>query len=388
MCRETLTSIGLVAGAVFVGTCGWSGQVLFLPLALLFPLLWSLAPTRTAAVMIAAAYFLAASRGLPQGVVNFYGSGEVHRHGLWLIAAAGFVVVHTVCWMRRSGGRRCAGYAIASVLMILPPFGVVGWAHPLTAAGVLFPGWSWIGLLATATGMLALTTRQWPIVVVALGGLWVWSASCWEPPSLPKGWVGVHTLLGPSMGRSFDLEQQRLLVRAVRAEAAIGARVVVLPESAMGFWTPTMERYWRTALEGSDVTVFAGASVVDPAGYDNVMVSMNRDGGSPNYRERMPVPVSMWQPWLAWMGRSGGTRANFFANPIVTVAGARVATLICYEQLLTWPVLQSMFHEPDVIVASGNGWWTAGTSIVEIQRTSALAWAALFNTPIVVSFNT
>ncbi|WP_426127965.1 conjugal transfer protein TraB [Pararhizobium sp. PWRC1-1] len=388
MGRETLTSVGLVAGAVFVGTCGWSGQVLFLPLALLFPLLWSLAPTRAAAALIATAYFLVASRGLPQGVVNFYGSGEGYGHGLWLIAAAGFVFVHTVFWMRRSGVWRCAGYAIASVLMILPPFGIVGWAHPLTAAGVLFPGWSWIGLLATAASMLALTTRQWPIAVVALGGFWVWSAACWEPPSLPKGWAGIDTPFGQSMGRGFDLEQQRLLVRAVRAEAALGARVVVLPESALGFWTPTMERYWRTALEGSDVTVFAGASVVDPAGYDNVMVSMNRDGGSPNYRERMPVPVSMWQPWLAWMGRSGGARANFFANPIVTVAGARVATLICYEQLLTWPVLQSMFHEPDVIVASGNGWWTTGTSIVRIQRTSALAWAALFDTPIIVSFNT
>ena len=43
------------------------------------------------------------------------------------------------------------------------------------------------------------------------------------------------------------------------------------------------------------------------------------------------------------MNRNGGSaRANFFANPIVFVAGARVATLICYEQLIMWPVLQSM----------------------------------------------
>lgn len=89
------------------------------------------------------------------------------------------------------------------------------------------------------------------------------------------------------------------------------------------------------------------------------------------------------------MNRNGGSaRANFFANPIVFVAGARVATLICYEQLIMWPVLQSMFHRPDVIVATGNGWWTTGTSIVLIQRASALAWASLFNTPIIVSFNT
>jgi Carbon-nitrogen hydrolase len=388
MRRETLGSIGLIAGSATAGTYGWSGQVLFLPLALFFPLLWSLAPARIVATIIATVYFLAASRGLPQGVANFYGSGGSYGYILWVIGAAGFVFVHTVCWLPRSGLRRSTGYAIASVFMILPPFGIVGWANPLTAAGVLFPDWGWIGLLAAATGMLALTTRRWPIAVVALGGFWVWSAACWAPPPLPRGWTGVDTPLGQSMGRGFDLPQQLLLVRAVREEAAPGARLVVLPESALGYWTPTVEQYWRTALQGSDITVLAGASVVDSAGYDNVMVAMSKDGGSPIYHERMPVPVSMWQPWLVWMGRSGGARANFFANPIVEVAGTRVATLICYEQLITWPVLQSMFHRPDVIVATGNGWWTTGTSIVPIQRASAQAWASLFKTPIVFAFNT
>ena len=388
MRHETFGSIGLIAGAAMVGTFGWSGQVLLLPLALLFPLLWSRAPSRAVAAMIATAYFLAASRGLPQGVTNFYGSGEAYGYGLWLIAAAGFVLVHAVCWTRRSGLPRSAGYAVASILMILPPFGIVGWGHPLTAAGVLFPGWGWIGLIATATGMTALATRRWPIVVVGLGGIWVWSAACWAPPSLPRGWAGIDTQLGQSMGRGFDLEQQRLLVGAVREEAALGTGVVVLAESALGFWTPTVVRYWRTALQGSHVTVLAGASVVESDGYDNVMVAMNRDGGSPIYRQRMPVPVSMWQPWLAWMGRSGGARANLFANPIVEVAGTHVAALICYEQLITWPILQSMLDRPDVIVAIGNGWWATGTSIARIQRASALAWASLFKTPIILAFNT
>jgi hypothetical protein len=386
MRREMRFSIGLIAVAAIVGTYGWSGQVLLLPLPILLPLLWSLAPSRAVAGMVAAAYFLAASRGLPQGVANFYGSGTTYGYILWLIAAAGFVLVHTVCWTRRSRFRRPAGYAIASILMILPPFGIVGWAHPLTAAGVLFPGWGWIGFGATATGMLILTTRRWPIAVVALGGFWVWSAAVWTPPPLPKGWIGVDTHFGQSLGRGFHIEQQELLLMTVREEAARGSHVVVLPESALGFWTPTVERYWRTAMEGSE-TVLAGASVVDPHGYDNVMVSMNRDGGSPLYRERMPVPMSMWQPWLAWMGRSGGARASFFANPIVEVAATRVAPLICYEQLITWPILQSMLHRPDVIVAIGNGWWTTGTAIVPIQRASALAWASLFNTPIILAFN-
>lgn len=96
----------------------------------------------------------------------------------------------------------------------------------------------------------------------------------------------------------------------------------------------------------------------------------------------------MWQPWLPLFGKSGGARADFFANPIVSIGGQRVAPLICYEQLIIWPVLQSMLHDPDVIIAVGNDWWTKGTSIVAIQRASTQAWARLFGIPLVMSFNT
>jgi apolipoprotein N-acyltransferase len=102
----------------------------------------------------------------------------------------------------------------------------------------------------------------------------------------------------------------------------------------------------------------------------------------------MPVPGSMWQPWRPLLGQSGGARAHLFANPTVAVGNGRAAPLICYEQLIAWPVLQSMFHDPDVIVAVGNGWWTKGTSIVAIQRASTQAWARLFAKPVILSFNT
>ena len=64
----------LVALSTSTGWIGWSGNVLLLPLAASFPMLWSLARTRLQATAISAAYFLAASRGLPQGVANFYSS--------------------------------------------------------------------------------------------------------------------------------------------------------------------------------------------------------------------------------------------------------------------------------------------------------------------------
>lgn len=377
----------LILIAALVGVIGWSGEPLALPLAMLFPALWAFARRRFVAALVAAAYFLAASRGLPQGVANFYGSDIWPGLFLWLVASLAFVAVHALLWTSRPGGGRAARFLLASALMAVPPFGIVGWAHPLTAAGVLFPGWGWPGLAAAMVGLAVMATRASPIAAIVLGGLWLWSAATWTAPPLPDRFRGVDLDMGQSLGRDGTLERQRDLIASVTRAGGQGARIVVLPESALGFWTPSVEQLWREALASGDVAVIAGAAVIDPQGYDNVLVAISADKAGILYRERMPVPVSMWQPWRRWLGQDGGARAHLFANPTVELAGRRIAPLICYEQLIVWPILQSMLQRPDAIVATGNGWWTVGTSIIDIQNASTIAWARLFGVPLVTASN-
>jgi hypothetical protein len=382
-----LRAVALVAAAIVVGAVAWSGHALALPLVLAFPALWAFAPSRTASAAVSAGYFLAASRGLPQGVVNFYGSDFSVGIALWIGAAAIFVLVHTVLWQRQPGWGRAAGYGMAALLMSVPPFGIVGWAGQITAAGVLFPGWEWWGLAATGAILLAMTTRWWPVAAIVAAGFWAWSGTHWITPMPPSGWVGLDTQLGNALGRTPDLAQSASLLQRARQAGASGARVVVLPESAVGLWTPTTSLFWMDGLRGTGITVIAGAAIVDRHGYDNAMMEVGGGQARKLYGERMPVPVSMWRPWLAWTGQGGGATASFFGDPVVMSAGRRVAPLICYEQLLVWPVLQSMFNSPDVIVAIGNDWWTTGTSILAIQRASTQAWARLFALPLVLAFN-
>ncbi len=374
--------------SIAVGILGWSGLVLALPIAMAFPALWAHARSRAAAALVSAGYFLAASRGLPQGVANFYSSDLWPGLVLWIAASLGFVAVHATLWTRHPGRGRALRYMAAAVVMAVPPFGIVGWAQPVTAAGAVFPGWGWWGLAATAAGLAMMTTRWWPAAAITLTGFWLWSAVTWTPLPTAQGWQGVDLDHGEQLGRDNGLQGYLDLIATVRSKAGEGAHVVVLPESALGFWTPTVEGLWRDGLRGLDVTVIAGAAVVDPAGYDNVMATISAGDNRILYRERMPVPVSMWQPWLAWTGQGGGAHAGFFTNPVVDVEGRKIAPLICYEQLIVWPVLQSMLHSPDAIVATGNGWWTDGTSIVAIQQASLRAWARLFRIPVVTAFNT
>ncbi|TBA94302.1 conjugal transfer protein TraB (plasmid) [Rhizobium ruizarguesonis] len=385
----------LIAVSVACGWTAWSGHVLALPVAVLFPTLWAMSPSRLTAVLVSAGYFLAASRGLPQGVANYYAADLWPGLLLWTAASLSFAGVHAALWKARPEGKSpgegrtgmAPRYLAAAMLMGLPPLGITGWAHPLTAAGVLFPGWGWWGLVAMTAGLAMMTSRYWPATAIVLGGLWLWSTATWTSPDLPEGWKGVDLEQGEKLGRDGSLGYHRDLIATMLAAASAKTRFIVLPESALGFWTPTVARFWQRGLRGSELTVIAGAAVIDPGGYDNVMVAISADEARILYRERMPVPVSMWQPWQAWTGQGGGARANLFGNPVVQSEGQRLAALICYEQLLLWPVLQSMLHSPTAIVAPGNGWWTAGTSIVAIQNASVVAWAKLFGLPVVTAFN-
>ena len=362
--------------------------MLALPAAMLFPALWAMSPSRRVAALVSAGYFLAASRGLPQGVANFYSTDLWPGFLLWFAASASFVAVHAVAWTRHPGIGRAVRYLVAAALIGLPPFGITGWAHPLTAAGVVFPGWGWWGLAAGTASLLVMVTRHWPAAAIGLGGFWLWSAATWTEPKLPEGWRGVDLEYGQTLGRDVSLKYHSDLIAMVSTAAGEGVHVVVLPESTLGFWTPTVARLWQEGLNGLDVTVVAGAAVIDAQGYDNVMVAVGSNAAGILYKERMPVPVSMWQPWLRWTGQGGGAQAHLFANPVAEVGTTRIAPLICYEQLILWPVLQSMLQSPDVIVATGNGWWTRGTSIVAIQKASVTAWAKLFDLPVVMAFNT
>ncbi len=91
-------------------------------------------PFRLVASFVAAEYFLAASRGLPQGAGNFYGSGLVTGLALWVAASALFVATHVLLWTDRPGWGRTGRDAIAATVLSLPPIGILGWAHPVTAA--------------------------------------------------------------------------------------------------------------------------------------------------------------------------------------------------------------------------------------------------------------
>ncbi|MCJ7603045.1 MAG: hypothetical protein MUO63_16295, partial [Desulfobulbaceae bacterium] len=78
---------------------------------------------------------------------------------------------------------------------------------------------------------------------------------------------------------------------------------------------------------------------------------------------------------------------HWFDNPVVPLQGHLLAFFVCYEQFLFWPVLQSLWHKPDLLCATSNVWWAAGTNIPDIQHNIMAAWSQLFSVPLLTATN-
>ena len=389
-CRTLLLVVG---GALCGFAWGHVGLSWLVCLAGAMPLLWSLASSRGWAGVIALAYYLTASRGLPFGAGIFFAEAAPAWFSWALWFAAG--LVNALPWLllwSETPRRKAWTLPAALALTVLPPVGFIGWVNPLTAAGVLFPGLGFVGLACLVVGLVFAVLRRWPAVAI-LASVAVASnivALQAKPEPWVSAWSGQDTAfarLQTAAAPNFLAEGQRMAQVLMIAGQLQPGRVLVMPETVLprvrqvNDFNASMLADLSAQLKAKGSAVLVGAEVVGPGHQlQNALVALG-DESAPLV-QRVPVPIGMWRPWSA-----ESIAADPLASGVGLVAGRKVAYSICYEQLLVFPVLVSLAHSPDVLVGAANDWWARETSIPEIQGQALDAWGRLFAVPVVRAIN-
>lgn len=276
----------------------------------------------------------------------------------------------------------------ALLIITVPPIGIIGWASPLTGAGVLFPGLGWYGILLVAVACVAVASQWWNVAIaVALAAL---AANLsYKGPRPPRStWVAVNTEFGSIQASDDPTIEFSVAEQIQRTALDIDRRVIVFPELVVRRWGESTDLFWGPTLDklrarGNTVLVGArSASSVSPDEYRNTVVIRGADEPS-RFEQRIPVPLAMWKPW----GGKDRVPLNLFGTPTVELAGDRAAILICYEQLLPWSYLSALWHRPTVIVGLSNATWTKATVIPRNQSGALRAWGRLFGLPIISAIN-
>jgi len=159
---------------------------------------------------------------------------------LWVLTSALLSAPWAIVWTSERHVDYLWRVPLALLATAVPPLGIIGLISPLTAAGYLFPGTAWFGLMAIALlpGILlsthSLDLRRCSAVLLvvtpvgvglAIGGRVVSTST----KSIP-GWMAVNTYFG-DVSRPF---QAFVAARYIQSKAAaVSARVLIFPEAVV-----------------------------------------------------------------------------------------------------------------------------------------------------------
>jgi hypothetical protein len=422
-----------LATAIAMGLGVSTGSPLGMMVGTGMPLVCLIAMTRRAAFESTFGYYVTALWPMVLGLERYLGSNRfLAAIALWSFAALLLSLPWAMAW---TFDRRHLIWRVplALLLTVVPPLGIIGLASPLSGAGYLFPGSRWLGLAITAIlpGLVlsstALAFRSRCLVICFASGFSIGVAiegRLFSPssPEAPAGWAAASTQFGDVSQPFRDFYAAQFIQQK---SVEIAARVLIFPEAVVPRWSEATQSFWQATIEqarargqilafGAGVPTLARAEAsdldevrllrsydfgaalqalksVDTAHItyrtgvprdsihsgpprDNAMMVVGAE--SATFYQRVPVPVGMWQPFSPL-----SVPLRPLAPAVVDIDHQRTAVLICYEQLITFPVIMSMLQDPTVIVGISNTFWVEHTTIPSYQLNALRGWAKLFGLP-------
>jgi apolipoprotein N-acyltransferase len=256
-------------------------------------------------------------------------------------------------------------------------------------AGYYFPGTGYVGLILIASLIILpaqLTAKARFGFMVFLVSISFLSNMLYHTPAPPDDWQALNT----TFTDFYDdpIEERNMRVKAIRAEITAhllnGTRVIITPETVLGLYSPGLApqvRLLEARAKRHDATLLIGVVRKTDGGLENSLLILGRQAD--RYGARQPVPLVMWNLWP-----TTGFRAHWFRSGVREIDGKRTALLICWEELVPWPMLLSSFGDPEIIVsASNHGWAEAGSRIWDYQSLNARALARLYGLPLLRAVN-
>jgi apolipoprotein N-acyltransferase len=212
--------------------------------------------------------------------------------------------------------------------------------------------------------------------------------AAYHPPVPQASWQAMDTKFGSGFSASDPLrefETAQVIQGIVRDS---DRRVIVFPEMAVHRWNDAAKAFWEPTLirlRQEDKTILLGAGLSLPGrqqSYLNAVVILGSHPASP-FIQRIPVPIAMWKPFST----KDAVPLRLLGTGVTMVADQRAVFLICYEQLLIWPIITSVLEHPDILIGTANDYWAAGTPIPAVQTACLHAWARLFRFPCISAMN-
>ena len=369
----TTPALCLAIGILSFGNTWWT-----LGFSILFPVFLCKAEHRLVAFIGALFYHLAASRSLALSSVKFYGDDLLWGIFIWFLGNLIASSIYALLW-HKNAWIRLMLIPLALVLTAVPPLGITGWANPLVSAGIIFPGSGIAGFFYVTALYASLVAGTMPITKIFFA-ISLWCLFTGKVPLDPDiNAVSTKFHKTDDLGKDDFLRHQSMISLAGKTKG----KIILYPENIIsGGWTSASKFQWTK--HGLGKTVVIGATQFTPnmsKNKSNVLVILGKSGEN-FYRQRQPVPFSMWRPLF-----DNSYEAHWFENPVIEIENKKIGFLVCYEGFLVWPVVHSYLSGAKHLAASSNFWWAHDDELPTIHSSIIKAWSRLFGLSYSIAVN-
>lgn len=280
------------------------------------------------------------------------------------------------------------------IILTLPPLGYLFWLSPLASSGALFPGLGWPGLglaivlmllflrIPNSKNKIYLAIPTMVLLVTAILANLIYLS-----PSPPKDWVAIHTKLGGTPANIFEIpNRESQLISLAQQALDQNYKVIIFPENIALDWLPGTQFQWQDLnhqAQQKGATIVVGAQEDLKNGSSNNVLILLGQGNDSIYPARQPMPIGLWQPW-----KSETDNRHWNLPGKFLLQGQETGYLICYEQIVPWPIL-SLFLQapyPTVIISAANQWFSTPTGYLK-QSNHMRAFARLFGVVTMTAVN-
>jgi hypothetical protein len=215
-----------------------------------------------------------------------------------------------------------------------------------------------------------------------------------------NSWKAINTQFGGVGPGALDPVTEFSNHQWIQAQVVSSTEQVLLfPENVVSNWNESTDVFWAPTLQhlsDNRQTLILGVGISpasklnhnkeflgdkDRSEYLNGVLAITPTGRS-FYQQRIPVPIGMYDPF-----RADRVPLNLFGPGTLQVQGRTIGVLLCYEQLVLWPMLTSAIHSPSGYIGLASDYSAKRTVILAVQQASAQAWARLFRVPFLEATN-
>lgn len=378
---DTANSIALFSASALIGGLGWSGNSALHSLALLYPLVYVHARRRLD-TFSAAFYYAASTWPVIPGAQSFFATGQ--HLGKPIAVWIAMIALGSLPWVLFYHRRFLPLSAIVALVALgFPPLSLVTVADPLIATGHWFPGTRWFGL-ALPLVLIAFHRRLGTLLVFAVLILASFAVHVrFVRPASDPHIAAVNTNFGSApTQRDLGLGAQETEHELQELALAHPNTLVIFPESVIPDWSAAHDARWASTFaqlnrQHTGVLVGTTIPISNTEASRNVLLSRGYTEHL-SYVQRVPIPLGMWQ-----LGESHrGFPLSLRFPAAIRVWSRRSGVLLCYEQLVFWPAVETMARNPEMLITPSNLYWARNTSIPAIQHRAAQDWADLWAIPL------